>query len=233
MVCRMVIAVGEFRADHLLDGFRLMATNRNEKHEHNKNDTGFIHGDGWGIVCGKSGKLELYKKEVACWNDPNFHHYYNVDMDFAILHARRASPRTSIEYSFTHPFEKNGWYFCHNGTINDFRSKERSDSEQFFSIILDSLRQHGDAKGAIKKTVNQIEKYTALNFILSGKKKAYVLVKYGERPEYYTMKYFQNEKCAVVSSEVFPTFKAEWRKIAYNTILEMDIISRQIETSTC
>ena len=229
----MVIAVGEFRVDHLLDGFRLMATNRNEKHEHNKNDTGFIHGDGWGIVSGKSGKFELYKKEVACWNDPKFHHYYNVDMDFAILHARRASPRASVEYSFTHPFEKNGWYFCHNGTIKDFRSKGRSDSEQFFSIILDNLRQHGDAKEAIKRTVNQVKRCTALNFILSNKNKAYVLVKYGKSPEYYTMKYLQNKKYVIVSSEVLPNFKTEWIKIANDTVLELDIIDRQIETFAC
>ena len=103
MACRMAIAVGEFRVDHLLDGFRLMATNRNEKHELNKRNTSFVHGDGWGIVSGKSGKFELYKKEVACWNDSKFHHYYNVDMDFAILHARRASSGPA-EYSLTHPF---------------------------------------------------------------------------------------------------------------------------------
>jgi len=229
----MVVAVGEFRVDRLLDGFRLMGTNRNEKHEHNKNDTGFIHGDGWGIVSGKSGKLELYKKEGACWKDPKFHHYYNVDMDFAILHARRASAGTPVEYSFTHPFEKNGWYFCHNGTINDFRSKGRSDSEQFFSTILDNLRQHGDAKEAIKRTVNQIKKYTALNFILSNKNKAYILVKYGKSPEYYTMKYLQNKKYVIVSSEVLPNFKTEWIKIANDTILELDIIDRQIETFAC
>ena len=233
MVCRMVIAVGEFRVNHLLDGFRLMAMNRNEKHEHNKNDIGFVHGDGWGIVSGKLGKLELYKKEVACWNDPKYHHYYNVDMDFAILHARRASPGTPVEYSFTHPFEKNGWYFCHNGTINDFKSKGRSDSEQFFSIILDNLRQHGDAKEAIKKRVNQVKKYTALNFILSDKNKAYILEKYRQSPEYYTMKYLQNKKYVIVSSEVLPNFEAEWGKIANNFIVELDIIGREIVTFTC
>jgi len=159
----MAIAVGEFRVDHLLDGFKLMAANRNKKHELNKKNSSFVHGDGWGIVSGKSGRLELYKKEVACWNDPRFHHYYNVDMDFAILHARRASSG-SAKYSFTHPFEKNGWYFCQNGMINDFRSKGRSDSEQFFSIILDNLQQHGDAKEAIKKTVNQVKKVHCSQF---------------------------------------------------------------------
>jgi len=228
----MAVAVGEFPVDHLLDGFRLMATNRNEKHEHNKNDMGFIHGDGWGIVCGKSGKLELYKKEVACWNDPKFHHYHNVDMDFAILHARRASSGLA-KYGFTHPFEKDGWYFCHNGTINDFISRGRSDSEQFFSLILDNLRQHTDAKETIEKTVNQIRKYTALNFILSNKNKAYVLVKYRKSPEYYTMKYLQNKKYVIVSSEVLPNFKTEWMKIANDTILELDIIDRQVETFAC
>jgi len=228
----MAIAVGEFRVDHLLDGFRLMATNRNEKHELNKWNSNFVHGDGWGIVSGKSGELELYKKEVPCWYDPKFHHYYNVDMDFVILHARRASSGLA-RYSFTHPFEKNGWYFCHNGTIDDFRSKGRSDSEQFFSLILDNLRERGDEKEAIKKAVNQVKKYTALNFILSNENKAYLLVKYGKSPEYYTMKYLQNKKYVIVSSEVLPNFKTEWMKIANGIILELDIIDRKIETFAC
>jgi len=47
------------------------------------------------------------------------------------------------------------------------------------------------------------------------------------------MKYLQNEKCVVVSSEVVPNFKAEWRKIDDDTIVELDIINRQIETFTC
>jgi len=223
----MLVAVGKFSIAQLLEDFQLMALNRNERHELNRKNSKFVHGDGWGIVTGKSGKLECYKKDVACWKDLKFHSYCNADMDFVVLHARRASSGL-VNYNFTHPFERNGWYFCHNGTICDFKSKERSDSEQFFSLILDNLQRHSDAEEAIKNAVNQVKAYTALNFILANDNKTYILVKHRERPEYYTMKYLKNENCVIVSSEVLPNFKGDWRKICNNTIFDLDIINCQI-----
>ena len=58
MTCRMLVAAGNL----------LIAQNKNEKEGHEySNDRNFVHGDGWGIVIRKSGKLECYKGKVACW----------------------------------------------------------------------------------------------------------------------------------------------------------------------
>ena len=55
MTCRMLIAIGQFPVAQLLDDFKLMALNRNEPHELNRNNCNFIHDDGWGVVLGKTG----------------------------------------------------------------------------------------------------------------------------------------------------------------------------------
>lgn len=232
MACRMLIAAGAIPVRLLLDDFKLMAMNKNEKHELNRNNPSFTHEDGWGILTGICGNLEHYKKEAACWHDQKFHDYYTRQADLIMLHARKASPCTPINYEFTQPFTKNGWYFCHNGTINDFISEHRSDSEQFFSLILDQLSQHDNVAKAIKKTVSKINNYTALNFILCSKDKAFVLIKYQKYPKYYTMKYLRNQNYTIVSSEILPNFKGGWKRTSNNTLLELDFRTRNIQLLT-
>ena len=229
MTCRMLVATGRLPIRKILDDFKLMAQNKNEKHELNRNNPNFIHGDGWGIVVGKSGKLESYKKSIACWEDPKFDEYYNINTDFIMLHARKASPHTPISYEFTHPFEKDGWYFCHNGTIYDFKGmREKSDSKQLFKMILNSLTHSSSIIEAILKTVKKRRKYSSLNFILANRDKAYVLNMYGknekgmEYPKYYTMKYLVGKNYAIISSEHLPSFGDEWKDIENRTILVLD-----------
>jgi len=226
----MLIAAGQFPVAQLLDDFKLMALNRNEKHERNRNNCNYIHDDGWGIVLGKSGNLkELYKKDVPCWKDSRFLEYYNAKPDFLIVHARRATDKKLVNLSFTHPFEREGWYFCHNGTVTELRSKEKSDSEQFFALLLFNIQKHSSVKEAIKSTVNQTKKYTALNFILANNTSAYILVKYQKDPDYYTMKCLENEDYTIISSEALPNFNGEWKKINNGALLELNIASRMID----
>jgi predicted glutamine amidotransferase len=234
MTCRMLIAVGQFPVRQLLDDFKLMALNRNEAHERNRNNPNYLHDNGWGIVLGKSGNLkELYKKDIPCWKDPRFLKYYDAKPDFVMVHARRASDKNLVNLSFTHPFERDGWYFCHNGTVTDLKSKEKNDSEQFFALLLSSIKKHSIVGEAVKNTVDKIKEYTALNCILANKAFVYILVKYQENPEYYTMKYLENKNYIIVSSEVLPNFNGEWKKLSNSTLLELDIAHRRLITLIC
>jgi len=227
----MLIAAGQFPMAQLLDDFKLMAQNKNEKHEYNKKGQDFKHKDGWGIVIRSSGRLEQYKNNVACWEDPRFSEYRDITTDLVILHARKAP---QVNYNFTHPFQREGWYFCHNGTIHDFNNKEKTDSEQFFIMFLDILRKETDVKDAIRRAINNTKSYSALNFILTNGEKAYILNKHRkdrsgeEHPQYYTMKYLKNENCVIISSEVLPNFSGEWVKIENNSLIELDLSSLEI-----
>jgi len=227
----MLVAAGQLSMPRILDDFKLVAMNRNERHELNLNDPNFTHSDGWGIVAGKSDKMDFYKKAVACWEDPKYIEFYDVKADFLLLHARRASPGVSVNYAFTHPFRKDGWFFCHNGTVKDFVKPDTSDSEVFFEMLLGKMKEKNSVPEVIKYAIKQLKEYTALNFILANKRKAYVLNKWIlNYPKYYTMKYLEKEDFTIVSSERLEHFEG-WSPVGNNVLIELDIPTRRIKVS--
>lgn len=231
MTCRMLVAAGQLSMPRILDGFKLVAMNRNERHELNVNDPNFIHSDGWGIVTCKSGKMDFYKKTVACWEDPKYLEYYDVDADFLLLHARKVSLGAFVSDAFTHPFKKGGWFFCHNGTVKDFVKPDMSDSETFFKLLLDKIKEKNTIPEAIEDAIRQLKEYTALNFILANNKRAYVLNKWVlNYPKYYTMKYLEKEDFTIVSSERLEHFEG-WSPMGNNVLIELDIPTRRIKVS--
>ena len=231
MTCRMLVCAGKLPMPQILDDFKLVALNRNEKHEINEEKPLLVHGDGWGIVVGRFGKLEPYKRAVPCWEDPKYKKYYHVNADFLILHARNATLNTPISYGFTHPFEKGGWFFCHNGTIHDLAEpRDRSDSERFFELILDAMRDETEVVGAIKSALSKIKSFSAINFILANKGKAYVLNKFQKMyPQYYTMKYLATENLVIVSSECLQNFDDAWKELGNDQLAVLDVARRRFE----
>jgi predicted glutamine amidotransferase len=232
LACRMLVAAGKLSVPKILDDFKLVAMNRNEKHEKNEKNPIFVHSDGWGIVVGNSGKLDFYKKAVPCWEDPKYLEYYDVNADFLVLHARKVPKEKKtvkhVNYAFTHPFEKDGWFFCHNGTVTDFDKPNMSDSETFFSLLLDKMKEKNSVPEAIEDAMRQLKEYTALNIILANKRKAYVLNKWVlNYPKYYTMKYLAGEDYAIVSSERLGHFEG-WNPMGNNVLVELDIPTHKI-----
>jgi len=231
MTCRMLVCAGKLPMTQILDDFKIIALNKNEEHEINKEQPDLVHGDGWGIVTGKTWKLELYKRAVPCWKDSKYDEYYKADADFLILHGRKATRNMPVSYSFTHPFERDGWFFCHNGTIYDLTEpRDRSDSERFFEMILDAMKDEPDVISAIKIALSRVKGFSAINFILTNNRKAYVLNKfYKEYPKYYTMKYFTTENFCMVSSERLRHLDEKWEELGNNKLAVLDVLSSRLE----
>jgi len=234
MACRMLVAIGDLPLTAILDGFLSMARNKNEEHEFSGNSD-HVHGDGWGIVTGRSGRVTRYKSTSACWVDPAFAGLYGTEMDLIMLHARRASPGIAVRYEFTHPFAQDGSYFCHNGRVYDFSTEERSDSQQLFALILENLSRSRDVPEAVKMTVRSLKDYSAVNFILSRDDQVYVLNQHGTRgkrtPNYYTMKYLQTSDYAIVSSEKLPGLDHGWQEMKNGTLATLSMPDRSLELS--
>ena len=236
MCCRMLFACGDFPTSKLFDSFKLMALNRNEEHELNKNNCNFIHGDGWGIVLGKDGRFtEFSKNLVECWKDPRFPQYYDSEGDFVVIHARRRSPGSPLRLSYTQPFGCKGWCFCHNGTVYDYEIEDVSDSEQLFALLLSKLEKETDVVGAITDALKEIKSYSSLNFILFNEKQVYILRKLGgtkrgkEYPKYYAMKYLEDENYLIASSERLVHWGGDWKELDNNTLLRVSISDRKVE----
>jgi predicted glutamine amidotransferase len=228
--CRMLVAAGKVPMAQLLANFKLVALNRNEQHELNRDNPDFVHGSGWGIVLGRLGRLaEFYKNAVPCWQDPKYQAYGSAVADFVLLHARRASPGSPVDLSYTHPFERRGSYFCHNGTITDPQFEDHRDSETFFHTILSCLTQCEAPEAAIRHAAGRMKAYTALNLIMTHKDHVYVLVQHRRHPKYYTMKYAENPHYAIVSSETLPSLEGAWTELRNGSLLRLNARTHQIE----
>ena len=232
MGCRMLVATGKLPLARLLDGFRLMALNQNEEHEY-RHDPGHTQGDGWGMVTGRWGRLEWYRSVTACWQDPRFVDLHRANADFMLLHARRASPGMAVKYEFTHPFYRDGWYFCHNGTVYDFPAGEMSDAQQLFALLLENLGRGADVAEAARAAAGALDDYSALNFILFKGTHIHVLNMRGKRgeqtPDYFTIKYLQAHDYTVISSERLPGLAGEWVEMENGTLLTLTMPYRNIE----
>jgi len=226
MACRMLVAIGDIPRAAVLEGFLSMARNRSEEHEY-RGRPDHCHGDGWGMVTGQAGSVTCYRSTSACWEDPAFSGLYRAEMDLMMLHARRASPGIEVRYEFTHPFEHDGWYFCHNGMVYDFATEGTSDSQQLCRSILENLSRGGDMVEAVRMTVASLKDYSALNFMLLGEDRVYALNLYGRRggttPKYYTMKYLQTETCTIVSSERLAGLNHGWQELENGSLLTLSM----------
>lgn len=229
-MCRMILAVGKFNTDWLIQDFLLMTSDQNEKHEKNI-DKEFKHGDGWGIAYLEKRELKIFRSTSAVYEDDQINQFRDLKTNFLILHARKAS-KGKVVLENVHPFQYhlNGrqFLFFHNGTIRDeltfedrFRPKGTTDSERLFYYLL--TNSHGQLTSALLESkLKKLKDFTAANFILTDTDKTYAGNWYSENPNYYTLKVLQQPELILVASEVLPHYKkANWKKLENHDIVSV------------
>jgi len=230
-MCRMLLALGNFETAALIDDFKILARDQNERHE--ENATGVcLHEHGWGIIYEEKNELKFYKSPNACFRDDQFKQFQALNTSFLVLHARR-NTKGVTGYNNSHPFwqQLNGQpvAFCHNGTIYDqftyaekFQPLSTVDSEYYFSHILTHLVPHNPVQSYLQ-IIQSIENYSSLNSFLIQQDHILVVNKYKINPNYYTMKMSVSEESILICSEVLPGFKErQWKKLANNTLIELN-----------
>jgi glutamine amidotransferase len=156
------------------------------------------HRDGWGIGVYSQGGGWLLQRGTDCAHeDDDFHEVAAGSCgEVLIAHVRKRTVGP-VTLANTHPFEKSGWVFAHNGTIEDIDwvreqlSPERraaltgdTDSEIFFSFLLTRLDDArigatGDGNAAdivIARALRDLHrrpKLGACNFLLSNGRTLY------------------------------------------------------------
>ena len=136
-----------------------------------------------------------------------------------------------------HPFLYEDWIFEHNGGIDskelinylstDIKNQltSETDSEVFFFLIMQYLKETGEISKAIKKTIEIVKKYPyrGLNFILSNGKELYVFRNVSpeckDKIEYYCLHYLIQENKIIISSD--PLTKDNWIPIRLGELLEI------------
>lgn len=110
-----------------------------------------------------------------------------------VAHVRAASVG-ALTYENTHPFERDGRLFAHNGVLafdeprDDVRGQ--TDSEQLFAVVTDAIRAHdGDVGAGIRAAVSglaaSVELYS-LNFVLTTATDLWAL-RYPEHNELFVL----------------------------------------------
>ncbi len=144
------------------------------------------HKDGWGVAGYSENEPTFFgKSESSAAEDPDYDSAVNKaslsKTSVLIAHIRKAtSGATTLEN--THPFIKDGWIFCHNGTVYDaenisvgeLKPEGTTDSERLFYFLIDFLKKEGTYKKigrAIKKAVSELKSnhnYSSLTFLLAN-----------------------------------------------------------------
>ncbi|MEA2067476.1 MAG: class II glutamine amidotransferase [Thermotogota bacterium] len=163
------------------------------------------HGDGYGYLVLSNGFME-YKKFI--------NHIWETDLpsikcNFAIIHARKASPGYKVNLDHVHPFlcELKGktFAFMHNGTIYGIKETNGMiDSRFYFKIVIKYLDNYSPGE-ALRRAALEIEeqfKYTSLTSILTDLNHVWALKKNSSETDNYYNLFFNNSgNTQIISSE--------------------------------
>lgn len=216
-MCRMIVATGVFRPSLLVCALRVMASNTNADHPHERRAKGkeHRHEDGWGAVWLQDGALERRRRAQSCLEDPALGEIGSLLTPLLVLHARRAS-RGEPSVENTHPFlvELGGcpWALVHNGSVDDLGPLARlpgvpfrgdTDSERLLHHLLARFEPER-AEDSLREALEAIGRYTALNSILVTHDRFYAIAwphPRTTRRRYFTLWQGEGPGLLVVSSE--------------------------------
>lgn len=230
----MLIASGNVDLAKLFQGMINMARDETKRHEFNRNNREFLHGDGWGIAyLDKNNKWIIHKSIKPVFLDPKIKQLQNVKTKLAIIHARRATQGTN-KLENTHPFYYKDhigseFIFCHNGNMRGdihfsakYKMNGKTDSEKLFYAVLTEL-ENNDAFTSMRNVLRRNNLCKGTNLILITKNKSYVAVKENVRPKYYQMQLGVGENMTVISSEKLSNLiNFKWQVLNPGSFVEIE-----------
>ncbi len=147
--------------------------------------------DGWGAaVYAQDGGWLVAKRPVSGEDDAAFASAAMATAGVILVAHVRARTVGAVSAANTHPFQRDGWVFAHNGTVNDHHLRSRTsavrqrevegetDSELLFAYLLTKLDEcgltHSSASFAIDETLARVvteltqSQAGTMNFVLSN-----------------------------------------------------------------
>lgn len=192
------------------------------------------HADGWGVVVFNNGQIVLDQKSIiSAAQDPSLVDMKSnpafLDSTLLIAHLRKASVG-AVDINNVHPFEKNGYVFCHNGSIKDsdlivlekYDPVGTTDSERLFLWLLEKIEGQQDVQTALEKAIETFKKqfkYRALNFILTDGENIWAYRDFDNASEearqmglaeYYSLYIGKSRDKVIVSSEIIEIKDLVW-----------------------
>ena len=196
------------------------------------------HKDGWGIAGFPGGEPFYYGRspqaasnDEVLWKEA-LKKLKEAPSPLLIAHLRKASKGQAASEN-THPFSRDGWLFCHNGTIFDaerlllkrHEPEGVTDSERFFLFLIEYLERRGGEDRFLSQAISEaagICRWNSLTFLLSNGRFLYAYRCYTEveQKDYYTL-WFTADGGAVCSEQILEGKAAPWKLIANGTLLRL------------
>ena len=186
------------------------------------------HKDGWGIIVWLNGRpTYLGRRPTNAAEDPTFDEACNkIDEtkvhSHLISHLRKAS-QGSNKTENTHPFVIDGWAFAHNGRIDFPDMGDKTDSEIFFTALMQEKRKSKTSmKSAIEDSVKRVHDgydYSSITFLLSDGSELFAYRDYTKNEDYYTMYFTTLRDRFVVSQE--KRFESDWHEVPNRRLLHI------------
>jgi predicted glutamine amidotransferase len=141
------------------------------------------HDSGWGIVHYGGGRLHVERFPHAAHGDPGFPEVASALSNLHVVHVRRATVG-DLKLENTHPFTRDDYAYCHNGTIlrpaqlHELAARRPAgdtDSEAFFNVLM-TLLDPADIEGSLRRTVEAVCErcqFSALNFLFCDGRRLY------------------------------------------------------------
>jgi len=219
------------------------------------------HPDGWGLAwIDPEGMLHSAKATERAYASGSLRALVHERPAYAaILHFRWATPGLSVTLNNTHPFiwAEQRFAFCHNGAITPIVRLYRAlkeegialegttDSEAYFKLWIDAVRNGADPAAALKEVVQRIREsemeYTSLNAMWLHPVQSYVYAEYEptapyalEDPNYYTLYMDRRQDAILMASSQWP-MPSNWRPVPNHSLVTItrdsaDLPRVQIET---
>jgi predicted glutamine amidotransferase len=141
------------------------------------------HDSGWGIASYADGIPSIERFPQPAHVDPGFRHAAHAVAKLAMVHVRRAT-MGGLKLENTHPFARDRFTYCHNGTIlhprnltavTDRAPRGETDSEWFFNLLMTVL-DPDDVVASLRRTVELVCercRFSALNFLFCDGQRLY------------------------------------------------------------
>ena len=190
------------------------------------------HPDGWGVAFFQSDAWRIHKS-VACANeDDRFDRIVSETADVLVAHVRKKTIG-DVHAANTHPFQRHGWVFAHNGTIEDCEHLRRhtsrarateiegdTDSERLFAYVLSAIDEEGPERGVKRAVTRMFEARVrgSYNFVLSDG--ATMFACRSGRPLFVLSRKDAGPRGVLVASDKFTA--EDWRVVPERSLLRID-----------
>lgn len=237
MMCRMIMALGDFSINKIIDAAINMSEGKTATHL----CPTYSHPNGWGIVWSNPknrDNLSIYRNSESISKTIHLLPFNQISTNFLAIHVRHATIATKVGLKFTHPISSINtavpWYMMHNGFLPTIYkllnlSDSNFDTREYFDYVIPNKGYQLDQDELLNK-LNKLESIgTSANAIIINPYRVYIvhwMMTNLEFADYFTMYTTKTANACYIASEIQPHIAppAQWHKLSHSSVIEFNLV---------